>query len=84
MKIIQQLLFKGDYILLSKSYFWKLFELNPSEHKLYFELPNFKNLENKVNELLNKGVEFPKPNNNVLLFRTIKALEIFQKLKKIG
>ena len=62
--------------------FLKLFELNPSEHKLYFELPNFKNLENKVNELLNKGVEFPKPNNNVFCFSHYQSLRNFSKTQE--
>ena len=48
--------------------FWNLFELKRSGHKLYFELPNYKFLENKVKDLEKKGIQFPKPKNNVFCF----------------
>jgi len=48
--------------------FNNLFDLKLSGHKLFFELPEYQNLDKRVKELEKKGIEFPTPENNVFCF----------------
>jgi len=59
---------EGKLHLPIEKLFNNLFDLKLSGHKLFFELPEYHNLDKRVKELEKKGIEFPTPENNVFCF----------------